>query len=60
MGFWVFLVPGFVDSDITTVTGSNVVWNFWIVGGVVVCISALALLNDFKPWEELTNLFAGL
>jgi len=34
-------------------------WNFWIVGAIVF-VSAAFALQDIKPWEEWTNLLAGL
>ncbi len=59
MGAWVFIIPWSVPHSMTSLSGSGAMWNFWIVGAVVVVSAALAL-QEIKPWEEWINLIAGI
>ena len=59
MGAWVFIIPWSVSHSMPSLSGSGAMWNFWVVGAVVF-ISAAMALQDIKPWEEWTNLIAGV
>jgi hypothetical protein len=59
LGAWIFIVPWAVGHNLTGLDSSAAMWNFWIVGIVIFGSSSLAL-QDIKPWEEWTNLLAGV
>jgi len=59
IGFWVFIIPWSVPHSMGSLLGSGAMWNFWVVGLVVFIAAALAI-QDIKPWEEWTNLIAGI
>ncbi|MEI8028066.1 MAG: SPW repeat protein [Pseudomonadota bacterium] len=59
MGAWVFIIPWSITHNMTSLSGSGAMWNFWVVGAVVF-VSAAFALQDIKPWEEWTNLVAGV
>lgn len=59
LGAWIFVIPWSVSHSLPNLAMSGAMWNFWIVGAVVVISAALAL-SDIKPWEEWTNLTAGV
>lgn len=59
VGIWVFFIPWQVGSHFISEETVVIRLNFWVVGALVTCISALALYN-IKIWEEWINLFAGV
>jgi hypothetical protein len=59
LGAWIFLIPWTVGHTVPNSNMGGTVWNFWIVGTVVFFSAAYAIKN-IKPWEEWTNLTAGV
>lgn len=59
LGAWVFFIPWFTNPRLPNALMGGPMWNFWIVG-LVIFISAALALRNIKPWEELTNLAAGV
>jgi hypothetical protein len=59
VGAWVFIIPWSVNHSLPNSYMNGAMWNFWIVGAVIVVSAGMALQN-IKPWEEWTNLTAGV
>jgi len=59
LGFVVFITPWLFTIDLSPSIGALTVWNYRIVGTVVLVAAALAL-QDLKPWEEWVNLVLGV
>jgi hypothetical protein len=58
LGIGVFLLPWLMTSSLPNIGMAAAIWNFWIVGALIVLMALLAVLN-LKLWEEWTNVIAG-
>jgi hypothetical protein len=59
LGAWIFVIPWTVNHSVPSYFANGTMWNFWILGALIFTSAAMALQN-IKPWEEWTNLAAGM
>lgn len=59
LGAWVFIMPWSVKHTLPEYGMATAMWNFWIVGAIIFFAAMMALRN-IEPWEEWTNLTAGV
>jgi hypothetical protein len=59
LGAWLFIIPWTVNQSLSPTYMMGTMWNFWIVGAIIFGAAAMAIKN-IKPWEEWTNLIAGV
>ena len=59
MGLWVFLTPWTLASGFQADGGNTSLWNFLLIGGIVVLVSLLAI-KKVQIWAEWISLSAGV
>lgn len=58
-GLWVFCIPWTLADGFKSNAVNVVMWNFLVVGGVVMLMS-MSAIRRLQPWEEWLSLFAGV
>ena len=59
LGAWIFSIPWVFGFGFERYEVNVVMWNFAMIGLVVV-ISSIISLRELKPWPEWLSLYAGI